>query len=206
MNVVKRFASSSTAAAIDPFTHYIPVSAPYLPAVLERHVQRHLFASPSSTSIPNPFSGPARSISRRREKQLRFSEYSETLPTAIATSATAYPTAGSSSVRILSPDGTENELQWAPAELSYKQRQAAEKMNSQGTVYAQTGIHRGKEKLKFKGHKHERERPERERETRERLGGMEKRIAEWKKVCLWPFRLPGPQCTADAPRGRWNYS
>lgn len=34
----------------------------------------------------------------------------------------------------------------------------------------------------FKGHKHDREKPERMEATAERLAGMEKRIADWKKV------------------------
>jgi hypothetical protein len=186
MNVVKRFASTSTSSVPTLGAYAIP-SAPYLPPVLERHVQRHLLASPSSSVIPNPFSGPARSISRRREKQLRASVYDDTLPSLPSLGASGAETAtgsGAGRVRILSPDGTEKDIPWAAAELGFKARAKATKIAQLGgEVKYTTGIHRGKQELKFKGHKHEREKPERERETRERLEGMAKRIAEWKKVC-----------------------
>jgi hypothetical protein len=183
MNVVKRFASSSTATA-SSLSQFVPVSAPYLPPVLERHVQRHLSISPESTSIPNPFAGPTRSISRRREKQLRSSLYHDILPLPPTTaSASTSDTAGAGKVKILF-DGGEKELDWAPAALSFKQQQKATAIQQQGAdVKYATGIHKGKTELKFKGHKHEREKPERERETRERLEGMDKRIGEWRKVC-----------------------
>ena len=42
----------------------------------------------------------------------------------------------------------------------------------------------GDRKRMFRGHKHERQAAGRKKETEERLEGMEKRVTEWKKVCL----------------------
>ncbi|KAI9636768.1 uncharacterized protein MKK02DRAFT_45476 [Dioszegia hungarica] len=136
-----------------------------LPPVIERYIQRQRISDPSASSLPNPFSihrsvasgaVQPRSISRRREKQLRFWFAPESLPP--APSATSTPFSHTLS------DGTEASLAW----------QADQQIKAKKTLYE------GR-KVQFKGHKHERDRPERQRETEERLAGMEKRIAEWKR-------------------------
>lgn len=118
--------------------------------------------STSTSTVIRP-----RSISRRREKQLRAWYPDAYIPGLPPSSDYA-----STPVRIAVDGngvGVGVEVQWEGGGA------VEVRDNGPRDLYAAR-------KTRFKGHKHERERPERERETRERLAGMEKRIGDWKKV------------------------
>ncbi|KAL7421354.1 hypothetical protein Q5752_004239 [Cryptotrichosporon argae] len=163
--------AAADASALVPHRAEAPfVNAAHIPPVLYRHIQRQLAARGtadigSPVQIRNPFLRPRNAnlttpppISSRRQAQLAQVYGADLLPSLTVSGSTP---AAAAPVKWF--DGTL--VSWS------------------GTVLARTPTSvYGTRKRMFKGHRAERERKGRDEDRRERLDGMERRIADWKRA------------------------
>lgn len=162
--------SSSSTSTMNPSRHLL-ASTSALPSVATPRIQQlplplyRLIARQATPNLtlPNPFipqsaetHRPAM-ISARRQKQMRAIYPAESLP----------PSA---------------KLPGQPSNIMYE----VGEVKWTGEVKATNKPHGvyGTRKRMFKGRKHERMKPIRMQETQKRMEGMDKRIAEWRQVCL----------------------
>lgn len=176
------FATSSRLGAELAAGHATHIPASNLPPVLYRRIAKHISQlraageTTQTVSIPNPFllhhstekatyaaresySWHKPQISPRRQKQLLQFYPAEELP-----------------VSALNPQSEKRSVVWEDGTIVTWAGKIKEK-----TQKVKQGPYAGR-KIMFKGHQDERKRPQKLAERQERLDGMVKRIADWRKV------------------------
>lgn len=188
------FATSSRLAAAHA-THATHVPASNLPPVLYRRIAKHISQlraageTTQTVSIPNPFllhrstekatyaardsySWHKPQISPRRQKQLLQFYPAEELP-----------------VSALNTQSEKRSVVWEDGTIVTWAGKVREK-----TQKVKQGPYAGR-KIMFKGHLDERKRPQKLAERQERLDGMPKRIADWRKVSWMCICNPDQELT-----------
>lgn len=190
------FATSSRLSAELTAAHATHIPAFNLPPVLYRRIAKHISQlraageTTQTVSIPNPFllhrstekatyaardsySWHKPQISPRRQKQLLQFYPAEELP-----------------VSALNPQSEKRSVVWEDGTIvtwAGKVKEKAQKVKQ--------GPYAGR-KIMFKGHLDERKRPQRLAERQERLDGMSKRIADWRKVSWICIHNPDQELTS----------